>query len=276
MWNKDLLTAFHLPNLNCDNFDTLKESISYNKIKDYTKNNFISMYEDRIKQYKFISIKGLENFKYKDLIIGCHHFIDNLLIEHNIKNLQIFEHDYNYYKRVHPDITYTSVDSLKKGKPLLIAMPFPGHLNIHNQFKDILKKCEDFGIDVHIDASWIPSSFNVNYNISNSCIKSIAMSLSKSYCMGWNRIGIRWSKEYRGNDSISIMNKFDMIPKISYQIGCLYLETYPLDHIVQLYKKEYEILCKNLKLRPSNIIHAAFSLDRSTLYGVKNLLEKSI
>jgi hypothetical protein len=94
--------------------------------------------------------------------------------------------------------------------------------------------------------------------------------------MGWNRIGIRWSKEYNGSDSISIMNKFNMIPQISYQIGCLYLETYQLDHIVQLYKKEYEMLCKNLKLRPSNIIHAVFNIDKSILYGVKNLLEKTI
>lgn len=68
------------------------------------------------------------------------------------------------------------------------------------------------------------------------------MSLSKSYHMGWNRIGIRWSKEYNGRDSISIMNKFNMIPQIFYQIGCLYLETYQRAHIVQLYKKEYEML----------------------------------
>ena len=60
------------------------------------------------------------------------------------------------------------------------------------------------------------------------------------------------------------------------QIGCLYLEHFALDHIVQTYKLNYDELCKELKLRPSNIIHAAFSLDRSKLYGLQKLLESSV
>lgn len=276
MWNKDLLTPFQLPNLNCEEFDLLMEKISYDNISHYTKDEFISKFEERIQQYQYVSIKGLENFEHKELIIGCQHFIDNLLLEHNIKNLQIFEHDYNYYKRLKTDIKYTTLDSLEKGKPLLIAMPFPGHLGVHNQFKNILQKCDDMDIDVHIDASWLPASFNVDYDISNKCVKSVAMSLSKAFCMGWNRIGIRWSKQHKENDSISIMNKFNMIPKVLYQIGCLYLENYALDYIIKTYKENYDKLCRELKLRPSNIIHAAFSIDRSKLYGVKQLLESSI
>lgn len=276
MWNKNLLDHFHLPNLNCKSFDLLKEKISYKQINHFTKDDFIYMFEKRIKECKFVSIKGLENFKEKELIIGCHHFIDNLLLEHNIKNLQIFEHDYSYYKKLYPNIKYVTYDSLEKGKPLLIAMPFPGHLGIHTQFNDILTKCDNYGIDVHIDASWVPSSFNINYDISNNCVKSIAMSLSKAYCMGWNRIGIRWSKEYKENDSICIMNKSHMIPVISYKIGCLFLENFELDYIVKIYKNQYEKLCKDLKLRPSNIIHAAFSIDKSKLFGLKKLLEDVI
>jgi hypothetical protein len=273
MWNKNLLDSLNLSNLNCKEFNLLREEISYKKINHFTEDDFISMFEQRIKEYKFVSIIGLEKFIKKQLIMGCHHFIDNLLLEYNIKNLQIFEHDYSYYKKLYPNIKYATYDSLENNKPLLIAMPFPGHLNIHNQFKDILKKCDDNNIDVHIDASWLPASFNAHYDISNNCVKSIAMSLSKAYCMGWNRIGIRWSKEYNENDSISIMNKSHMIPVISYKIGCLFLENFELDYIVKIYKNRYEKLCKDLKLRPSNIIHAAFSIDKSKLFGLKKLLE---
>lgn len=273
MWNKDLLTTFSLPNLNCKDFDELKSSIVYNNISHYTKDHFIRLFENKIQECNFISIQGLDNFQCKDLILGCQHFIDNLLLKYNIKNIQIFEHDYNYYKILEPRIKYTTINTLEKGKPLLIAMPFPGHLSVHNNFKDILKKCDELEIDVHIDASWLPASFGINYNIENKCIKSIAMSLSKAFCMGWNRIGVRWSKLQNDNDSISIMNKFNMINKISYQIGCMYLENYSLDHIVSLYKNDYDAACKFLKLRPSNIIHAMFSIDKNTLYGVKKLLE---
>jgi hypothetical protein len=102
------------------------------------------------------------------------------------------------------------------------------------------------------------------------------MSLSKAYGMGWNRIGLRWSKQYDDYDSITIMNKANMIHKLSYQIGCFYLDNFSLDHLVNKYKAQYDVICKDLKLRPSNIIHAAFSIDRSQLYGVKELLVKSV
>ncbi len=276
MLNKDLLTPFHLPALNCKEFEELARQISYEKINHYSIEDFIQIFEQRINQYKLIEIKGLDNFENKDLIIGCHHFIDNLLLNYNIKNLQIFEHDYNYYGRLEPNIIYTDINTLRAGKPLLMAMPFPGHLGLHKQFTDVMDKCERLGIEVHLDGSWLPASFDVTYNISYNCIKSIAMSLSKAYCMGWNRIGIRWSKQKNDQDSITIMNKFGMIPKISYQVGCLYLDNFSLDHLVSKYKKHYDIICKQLKLRPSNIIHAAFSIDRSKLYGTKRLLESSV
>ena len=276
MLNKDLLTPFHLPNLNCKEFDELAKQISHKQIGHYTKDDFIEKFQARIKQYKSVEIQGLDKFDNKDLIIGCHHFIDNLLLKYNIENLQIFEHDYNYYKRLKPDITYTNIDTLSADKPLLMAMPFPGHLGPHKQFAEIMNKCQALGVEVHLDGSWLPASFNVTYNVSYDCIKSIAMSLSKAYCMGWNRIGVRWSKQTDNKDSISIMNKSGMIPKISYQIGCLYLDNFELDHLITKFKSKYDTVCKELKLRPSNIIHAAFSIDRAELFGVKKLLENAV
>ena len=157
-----------------------------------------------------------------------------------------------------------------------MAMPFPGHLGPHKQFAEIMNKCQALGVEVHLDGSWLPASFDVTYNVSYDCIKSIAMSLSKAYCMGWNRIGVRWSKQTDNKDSISIMNKSGMIPKISYQIGCLYLDNFELDHLITKFKSKYDTVCKELKLRPSNIIHAAFSIDRAELFGVKKLLENAV
>ena len=63
MWNKNLLTQFDLPNLNCKEFDLLMEKISYDNISHYTKDEFISKFEERIQQYQYVSIKGLENPK---------------------------------------------------------------------------------------------------------------------------------------------------------------------------------------------------------------------
>ena len=40
MWNKELLTPFHLPNLNCKEFDDLRKKIAYENLNHYTKDYF--------------------------------------------------------------------------------------------------------------------------------------------------------------------------------------------------------------------------------------------
>ena len=69
--------------------------------------------------------------------------IDNLISKNGLTGLQIFEHDYHYYKMLNPVIKYVTVDTLEANKPLLIAMPFPGHLGIHREMDNILKICNE-------------------------------------------------------------------------------------------------------------------------------------
>ena len=48
------------------------------------------------------------------------------------------------------------------------------------------------------------------------------------------------------------------------------MDRFPIDYLCQTYKDEYFKICKELKLRPSNIIHACFSIDWKYLYGLRN------
>ena len=271
MFDREKLDITHLQPLTCRAFEDSKHNLRFETIRKFTKQDFVSLFLDRLKNIEQNSLIGLETFSYKDLIIGCNHFIDNLIMEYGLKNIQIFEHDYSYYGKLLPTIEYSTLDTLTKTKPLLIAAPFPGHLAMHRQFNDIIAKCEEEKISVFIDAAWFPSAFDITLNISSPCIQQVAFSCSKAYNLGDNRIGLRLRKN-KTSDSITHMNDRNMISKASYQIACEYLKNYKYDHLVSLYKKEYFQMCRALKLRPSNIIHAAFSLDWNTLFGVKKVL----
>jgi hypothetical protein len=233
---------------------------------------FIQLTKKYFQSSSYNKLLHLDQFLYEDVTMGCQHFIDNLILQHGINNIQILEHDYKYYSRLNPNISYATVGNLTSCKPLLIAAPFPGALDLHRQWHCIIDECNQKNIEVHIDAAWLSSAKDICIDLSHTCIKSICISLSKGLGLDWNRVGVRWSREYNKSDSISILNQFQMIPELLVRTGILALKTVPVDYLWTKYYDEYHNICKSLYLRPTNIIHAAMSIDRKTFYGLKNCL----
>jgi len=275
MYNKDLLITDTLPPLDTTLLNSIRKDYfeqSQKDCKDIEYKDFIIKAESTFKSNLQNKLVGFEAFPYKDVIIGCQHYIDNLISKGGLDNLQIFEHDYHYYKKLNPNIKYVTVDTLQSGKPLLIALPFPGHLGTHRQMDNILKVCNEKNIDVHLDCAWIVSAFDIEFNFNQPCIKSFAMSFSKAYALNWNKVGIRWSRSIDKTDSITIANNVNMIPKSLLAIAEYYMDHLPIDYLCGIHKKEYFIICRELRLRSANIIHACFSIDWKNLYGLKNFL----
>jgi len=98
------------------------------------------------------------------------------------------------------------------------------------------------------------------------------MSLSKGLGMQWNRVGIRWSREPNQNDSIGIYNRFEMIPESLVRNGIVAMSQVEPDYLWNTYGDLHTEICRTLRLRPSKIIHAARSLDRTQLYGLANMM----
>ena len=216
-------------------------------------------------------IHGLDSFPKLDIIMGCNHFIDNILIMNGKNNVQIFEHDYGYYKKISPDINYVTVETLQADKPLLMSFPFTGSLGIPKNFLEIVEACNQLNIDLHLDGAWMPAAFNIDCNIDFPCVKSFAMSFSKAIAMSWNRIGVRWTRE-SSIDNVTLFNNKLMIPHCTLGVANYVMDHTTVDYFIDNYHSKYMDICRSLKLRPTNIIHAAMSIDRKRLYGLKNLL----
>lgn len=232
--------------------------------------DFISAFEDSLSKNQSIKISGLDKFLYKDVIIGCQHFLDNLIIEHGLNNLQFFEGGYGYFKKLNPSLQHTTLDTLEFGKPLIIEYPFPKYQGEHPQYKEIIKRCNEKNIDVYLDCAWLPISWDLDLDVNQPCIKGLAISLSKGYGLHWNRIGVRWHKNKK-EDSIFLQNEYRMISYSNLIIGKFYLDRLPMDYLVQKYKKNYFDICKEFNLLPGNTILVAHS-EHGQIYSLKNSL----
>ena len=137
----------------------------------------------------------------------------------------------------------------------------------------ILQICTEKNINVHLDCAWLSSAFDIDFDFDRPCIKSFAMSLSKAFNLHWNKIGIRWSRNKNDSDGITIQNNTGAISRLNMYMGQKYIEKFPIDYLCRKYKDEYFQICRSLKLRPSNIIHACFSIDRNFLFGLKKFFD---
>ena len=251
-----------------------RNEIDYNLPINY--DQFMEIFQNRLNSQTSNKLKGFDAFPHRHVQTGVDQYIQTLVMLHGIDGLSIFEHDYDWYKMVYPNIKYSTWDTLTPERPLLMAMPFPGYLDEHPYLQCILDICDQRGIDVHLDCAWLPSAFGIEFDFDRPCIKSFAMSLSKCYSLDWARVGMRWSRSEEDNDPITYENVRNEFNNVSVSIGYQYLKQFPIDYLIHKHRDNYMARCKELWLRPSKIIHAVHSLDRTKLYGCRYVLEDAL
>lgn len=252
--------------------NTNKKSISY-ITTEYSE--FIERFEKSLLEHKYINVTGLELFGQKDVITGCQHFLDQMILTHGLDNLQVFKGGYPYYNKLKPNLEHVELENLVAGKPLILEFPFSRTGDKHPQYDEIIKKANELGIDVYLDCAWLPVGWDLDLDLSEKCIKGVAMSLSKSFGLHWSRIGVRWLK-HSTNDTIAIENKYRMVSYPNVMIGKYYLDRFEMDHLITKYKESYLELCRNHDLVPGKTIMNAYSKQKGHSVGVANLILNKI
>jgi hypothetical protein len=220
-------------------------------ISDSVYVNFKKEMESWLQSSKLNNIVNLDSFTRTDICIGCTQFIDSLYMQGPV---QVLQGDYRYHIRL--GNTFTTVDKLIQKIPLIIALPFPSTGDIHEGMKLILDTCLEKDIPVHIDGAWVTCCRNINFNFNHPAIISVAISLSKGLGLGWNRIGLRWTRNKRP-DAISIMNDFHMNNRALVMIGLHFLRNLKTDHLWINHASRYYQICKDFDLMPTNSIYLA-------------------
>jgi hypothetical protein len=237
-----------------------------NDITDNVYINFKAETEKWITNSNLNNLTGLETFFRKDIIIGCTQFIDTQYMKGPV---QIIEGDYRYHSRLNPNIIYSVPGRLKPGIPLIIAMPFPSIGAPHIKMKEILNESLEKSIPMHVDGAWISCCRDINFSFAHPAIQSVGISLSKGLGLGWNRIGLRWTRDHDA-DAITIMNDFHMNNRALAMIGLHFIRNLPSDYLWLTHGDNYYKVCKDFGLTPTNSIYLA--LRDGNPVGVSPLL----
>jgi hypothetical protein len=222
-------------------------------ISDNVYTNFKKEMTDWLFASKVNILSGFDNFTRVDIINGCTQFIDNIYMQGPVQTLK---GDYRYHSRLNPNIAFSVPGYLREGLPLIIAMPFPSTGNVHTQMKEVLDEARDKGIDVHVDGAWLTCCRGLDFDVSHPAIKSVGISLSKGLGLGWNRVGLRWTRQTT-LDSVTIMNDFNMNLRAPAMIGLHFIRNLPADYLWDTHGKNYYKVCQNFDLTPTNSIYLA-------------------
>jgi len=226
-------------------------------ISDQVYTNFKTECKEWLLKSKLNTLKGLDTFNRTDIIIGCTQFIDNIYMQGPV---QVLRNDYRYHQRL--GLAYVKdVGSLIPDIPLIVAMPFPSIGAPHPDMEEILYECKIKNIAVHVDGAWISCCRDISFDFSDEVIRSVGISLSKGLGLGWNRIGLRWTKDTRA-DSISIMNDFNMNNRALAMIGLHFIRNLESDYLWNAHGKRYYKVCSDFNLTPTNSIYLALQDNR--------------
>jgi hypothetical protein len=209
-------------------------------------------------------LSGLDSFNRVDIINGCTQFIDTLYMQGPV---QVIYGDYKYHHRLgNWDRT---IGNLQNNIPLIIAAPFPSTGAVHTNMKEILDECLEKEISVHIDGAWLTCCRDITFDCGHPAIRSIGVSLSKGLGLGWNRVGLRWTKDKKV-DAVTIMNDFNMNLRAPAMIGLHFLRNLPPDYLWNTYGDIYYKVCKDFDLTPTKSIYLA--LKNGQPVGVSPLI----
>jgi hypothetical protein len=182
--------------------------------------------------------------------------------------VQVLRGDYRYHERL--GLAYVKdVGSLIPDIPLIIAMPFPSIGAPHQDMEEILYECKIKNIAVHIDGAWLSCCRNITFDFSHVAIRSVGISLSKGLGLGWNRVGLRWTRQTTP-DSVTIMNDFHMNNRAVVMIGLHFIRNLPVDYLWKKHGTNYLKVCKDFNLTPTHSIYLA--LRNGSPVGVSPLI----
>jgi len=255
-----------------DNFLTNLRSHWYEgKHTNINVEDFISKADSWFKSTKINTIHNWNQFECVDVIMGCTHFIESLVLKYGWDGIQILKSEYGYYGLMGK--SGVDPDELQPGIPLIVSLPNFAAAGIRSDWEDVLKICEQRNIDIHIDLAWILVANGIELDMGHPNIKSFAMSLSKYNCH-WNRIGLRWSKQ-RSMDSVTIMTKYygDVNAGII-NCGNFLINSIPRDYTWDIYGNMYNYICQQLDVTPTKLINVVKTKDTNKVLGIGNLLTK--
>jgi len=249
----------HIAGLKASWYGEPQKSVSHQEFVDQASTWFMST--------QLNNLSGHEQFPHIDIIIGCTHYIESL-VSKNRWNIQILPREYAYYSVM--GHRHNEIGSLAPGVPLIISLP-NYFFGMREEWDTILTECEQKEIDIHVDCAWVTAAKGFNFNFDHPNIKSFAMSMSK-YGLGWNRIGLRWSRQ-RTMDSCTLISAQKKYNELTTACGSYMMRHIPRDYGWNTYGETVTQICEKLDLQETMYFYVVKD-EKGNLYSLGDVLGK--
>jgi hypothetical protein len=230
---------------------------------------FCSRYLDWIKSTNNNKLIGLESFTHFVFSNGTTEAFDKFYYKHRTRRLRVFKGDYAYHSVALRSDAWEWLDGscLDPNDAVIISLPFADTGNEHHLYQSILNECDRLAVPVLIDCAYFGVCSNIIFDFNHPCITDIAFSLSKTFPVAYNRIGMRLSRT-DSDDALFMINKMSYTNRNSVDVGIENLKKFGPDHLVETYKSKQLDFCRHLGLEPSNTV--LFGIDVHNKYPEYN------
>jgi len=247
--------------------DAIRKYIRDEKLlnPDQIKNDYFK----KFKEWMFSShnVNGYEQYDQICYTHGTTESFSQFYVRYrNAKRLRIKKGDYFYHSMMQKlwygdNFAWLDDDKIQEGDVLIISVPFAQTGDVPDNLENILNECDEKSVPVLLDMAYLNISNGLEINLDHPCIEYVTSSLSKTFPVELNRIGIRLQKT-KFEDQLYVINEdgYNYINLQNCYVATQLMDRFPADYIYKKYLPKQQQYCKELDLTPSKCV--IFGLDK--------------
>jgi hypothetical protein len=244
----------------------IAEEIKYHNPPEVDLSEYLETYTQWIVNSKHNHLLGLENYRSKSFIHGTVQGFDHFYLKHFARRFRFFQGEFMYHKAsVKAGLSWSWLNDsvVESNDAVIISVPFSDSGSKHTELDSILEQCELLNVPVLLDFAYLGISKNINVNLNYKCIDSVCTSISKVFDGAqYLRCGIRFQRENL-DDGIDAFNSVGMVPHKNMATAVFLMKKYTIDHNWDTYANQYDLVCKELNLQPTDCILFGLSEEYS-------------
>ena len=234
--------------------------------KKYTVEQYTEVFYDWITDPADKNILGLDKFTHRHYTQGTSQVFDNFVMRNSQRQIVNFLGDFQYHSCIarHCDHkVIKSVNDLQNNQSLIISLPFSDTGDQHDEFDQIIQRCNQLDIPVCLDLAYWGIARNMHIDLEKChCIKEVTCSLSKPFAsLESHRVGVRFSREYM-DDGICMINEVNMANEWSMSLGIWFMQRFSNSFNWQKYEGKYTKIIEELGLKSTDTVIFGISKDR--------------
>lgn len=217
---------------------------------------YLDQFESWIKSSTYNKIIGLEDFAHKAYCAGVSDAIA-VFVSRHVKHKRIrfgraeFMGAKGNSNAMQANWCYLEDDEIRSDDAVILSWPYAGNGDQIPDQAELLEKCQRLNVPVMIDLAYFGISHGMSFDLTQSCITDVAISLSKPLNVPL-RLGMRWTRNHH-DDKIQGLSDSKIYNRLAVHTGIGLMQTFSHNWLVDKYLPIYNDICAkhNLQTTPT-------------------------